>query len=74
MAHGDDQHHDPFLLNFADDSVISDSVTPEALLEWRNGLPKLLGSSADAIRGSYSIVQAKVLSQLMCSDGCLPIL
>ena len=43
MAHGDDQHHDPFLLNFADDSVISDSVTPEALLGVAQRLAKALG-------------------------------
>ena len=43
MAHGDDQHHDAFLLNFADDSVIPDSVTPEALLGVAQRFAKALG-------------------------------
>src|ERR1019366_3831530 len=43
MAHGDDQHHDAFLLNFADDSVIPDSVTPEAFLGVAQRFAKALG-------------------------------
>lgn len=31
MAYRYDKHNDPFWLNFTDDSVIPDSVTPEAL-------------------------------------------
>ena len=43
MAHRDDQHHDPFLLNFTDDSVIPDSVSPESLPGVAQRLAKALG-------------------------------
>ena len=43
MTHGHDQHHDPFSLNFADDPVIPDSVTPEALLGVAQRFAKGLG-------------------------------
>ena len=97
MADSDDQHHDSFLLNFTDDSVIPDSVTPETLVGVAQRFAKALGivggrdprlhiledlfwmrlsrpRKSLSTRGSYSIVQAKVLSQLMRRDGCLPIL
>jgi hypothetical protein len=31
MAHREDEYHDPISLNFTDDSVFPDSVSPEAL-------------------------------------------
>jgi hypothetical protein len=43
MAHRDDQHHDPVLLNFTDDSVVPDSVSPEALLGVAQRFAKSLG-------------------------------
>ena len=38
-----DQHHDPFLLNFTDDSVIPDSVSPEPLPGVAQRFTKALG-------------------------------
>ena len=52
MTHGNDQHYLAVLLNLTDDSVIPDSVTPEALLGMTQRVAKLMGSSDAAIRVS----------------------
>jgi hypothetical protein len=43
MADRDDQHNDPVLLNLTDDSVIPDSVSPEALVGVAQRFAKVLG-------------------------------
>jgi hypothetical protein len=49
MVNHDDKNDQPFILDLADDTVISDPISPEAAERPVRPFPWLLGSSREAI-------------------------